>query len=205
MRAATTGRISSRTALVGALLLVASMAGAQEAQPSAAGAAPSAAPAAAPPPQRAPPYYYPYPYPYPYAYTPQGQADGEDDDDDDDFAERQEKARKKALRESTELASPGMLAGGIVMTSIGAVAMVSGLVLMVEAADTSIAGVDRPDDEMMTAGAFLLGGGAIVFGIGLPVLVMGRKRVPKEPGRWQTGASMHLTLGPGRASVAGRF
>lgn len=66
-------------------------------------------------------------------------------------------------------------------------------------------GPDQTDDEMMTAGALLMGGGAVVLGIGLPVLIMGRKRVPKGPGSWQTGGSMHLTLGPGRASVAGRF
>jgi hypothetical protein len=78
----------------------------------------------------------------------------------------------------------GLLAGGAVLTGVGGAALVASAVLAVAYALSGITFFDttEPDSNLGYAALGCLGGGLAAIGAGIPMIVVGVQRVPKEPG-----------------------
>ncbi|WP_437729688.1 hypothetical protein [Sorangium sp. So ce1335] len=104
--------------------------------------------------------------------------------------------------------SKGMMVTGIVLTSIGAVALIGGG-LAFASADSG----DPVEDEFgyldegesaADAGAALVVGGLIFAGVGIPLAIIGGRKVPVEPAKSAAAApapSPELVLGPRYAGL----
>jgi hypothetical protein len=117
--------------------------------------------------------------------------------------------------------NPGLMIGGIVLTFAGAVGLVFSAVLITSAngryeiyCDDGGGFVyrcdERDDEAMLTGGWVTLGGSLAAMAVGIPLWVIGGKRVPatdqKEESE-QPKAALRPTLvvGPGSASLKMAF
>jgi hypothetical protein len=73
----------------------------------------------------------------------------------------------------------GLVAGGAVLTGVGGASVLAALLLGFAYGLSGIGG--SPEDGLGTAALACLGGGAAGLGAGIPMLVVGLKRVPREP------------------------
>lgn len=102
--------------------------------------------------------------------------------------------------------NPGMLAGGVVMIAAGLAGVITGAVLVSTAVNRIDIYCDSPsfpcahmdDGTRKTGGALLMAGGAVVGALGIPLWIIGAKKVPivKAP---------EVRVGAGTASVMFRF
>lgn len=113
----------------------------------------------------------------------------------------------KAFRDrTTERRSVGMMAGGIVLSGVGLAGLVTTFVLAFASAFEH--GSDQ--DQLATAALFTGLGSAGCIGAGIPMIVVGAKRVPKQvegapaPAPPVESASAALVVGPW-SGVTGRF
>jgi hypothetical protein len=101
--------------------------------------------------------------------------------------------------------SPGLMIGGIVLTSAGAVVLSIGAVLA-GAENQSDCVCDElgcdcgSSDEEQTTGIVLIVSGLVGVGVGIPMIVIGAKKVPdvSEP-------QAAVLLGPGSAKLRVQF
>ena len=95
---------------------------------------------------------------------------------------KEELRDKKALLKDEErrltTRDVGLIAGGGVLTGLGALSLVSSVVLIFVYAGSSIDG--NPDDEYGWASLATLGGGVLGLSAGIPMIVVGSRRGPRE-------------------------
>ena len=127
-----------------------------------------------------PPYYYPYPSPQ--EYPPPAIHRGQEDDDDDDAGRGKRKSR-------------GMMAVGIVLTSLGGVGTLAGVVWAAVIADRHA--------EELPAPIGLTVAGALCVAFGVPMIIIGARR-EKQPGA-EVVAAHQVRLGPAGASWRSSF
>ncbi|WP_434040744.1 MULTISPECIES: hypothetical protein [Sorangium] len=98
--------------------------------------------------------------------------------------------------------SKGMMVTGIVLTSLGTIALLGGgLALASTCSDPECASYDEEDGG---AGAALVVGGLIFAGVGIPLAIVGGRLVPVEPEKKAASApapSTELVLGPRYAGL----
>lgn len=119
-----------------------------------------------------------------------------------------------------ERRSKGMMAGGIVLIGVGALSLITGLVTYAVGSigpyqssncygSYNCGGSYVPDSGTRTAGIVLMVGGVAGLGVGIPLTVIGAKKVPVDPqtGEPKTEASTTPTLriGPTNASLQFAF
>ncbi|WP_438022422.1 hypothetical protein [Sorangium sp. So ce233] len=110
-------------------------------------------------------------------------------------------ATRRAYRDfeerTTERNSPFMMVSGIVLSGLGGVALISGLVLVVANHDDT--GADARD--RYTAALVTAAGGVAGLGVGLPLYVIGKKRVRRdlEP---SAPVAARLLVGPGAVAAS---
>lgn len=113
--------------------------------------------------------------------------------------------------------SPGLMAGGIVLLSAGALSSVLGVAWML-AQDSGQASCEAANDALINAGltpndcssdanspvvgGTLIGVGLAGVGAGIPMTVVGAKRVPLEP---ELGVFVVPSRGGLSAGIGGRF
>ncbi|WP_438021712.1 hypothetical protein [Sorangium sp. So ce233] len=97
--------------------------------------------------------------------------------------------------------SKGMMVTGIVLTSIGTIALLGGgLALASECSDPECASYG--EEEEAGAGAALVVGGLIFAGVGIPLAIVGGRQVPVEPEKKAASApAPSLVLGPRYAGL----
>jgi hypothetical protein len=161
-----------------------------------------AQPAAAPPP-------YPYAYPYPPPGPPAGSNDADykeqirstkqrmkEAEQNGDEAEKErlkeELGRLKAeyaryQKENYVRNSGGMMGGGIALASVGGFGLLVGSIFTLG------------NDDTRTTGYFLIGMGIACIGAGIPLAIVGARRVPKESR--EAGASPILIVSPRGAAL----
>lgn len=104
--------------------------------------------------------------------------DGEGEDEAE-RALREADIHYKEERDRLTQQEPGLIAGGAVLTSAGAVSFVASGVLLVV---WLVSSVDlNPDDKYGWASLACLGGGFLGLGAGIPMIVIGAQRTPRDP------------------------
>lgn len=97
---------------------------------------------------------------------------------------------------STELHSEGMTIAGTVLTSIGVIGGVAGVV--------SLAALDGASAAY--AGMFILAPAGTFLAVGIPILAVGAHEVPREPSDVASDAlSVYLQVRPGGVALVGSF
>jgi hypothetical protein len=105
--------------------------------------------------------------------------------------------------------SVGMMVAGIVLTSIGAVAAVAGAVVADEAEEGEVeCDFDfcerEVDEERRTAGIVVAVAGVAMLGAGIPLIIVGARKVPAEPGESsRRAAPPRVALKLGTAALEG--
>jgi hypothetical protein len=147
------------------------------------------------------PYVYPYPYYYPQAASERI-----------DYRLPPPPPRR--------LNSPGMMAGGILMVAGGLAGVIGGAVLVSTATNRIDIYCDSPsfpcahmdDGTRKTGGALLMAAGALVGAAGIPLWIVGAKKIPiaKDPSQPDPTAPKpafvpEVRVGAGSASVMFRF
>jgi hypothetical protein len=101
--------------------------------------------------------------------------------------------------------SPGLMVGGIVLTAVGAVTLSIGAVLasasnQYDCACTELGCDCGVSDDNETTGIVLIVSGLVGVGVGIPMIVIGAKKVPavSEP-------QASVLLGPGSAKLRVQF
>jgi hypothetical protein len=91
--------------------------------------------------------------------------------------DRLKRAKKEHARATTKRRSTGVMVGGIVLSGVGGVTLISGLIL-------TLAGSAQDGTEngrrLQTVGGIMLGGSALAIGAGIPMAVVGGKKVPRD-------------------------
>lgn len=139
-----------------------------------------APPASSPPPGYGypPPGYYPYPYPYyppPYGYMP---PPGYGPPPSSSSSSSAETPPPETPPDRLVRKSPGMLYGGVLLTSIGGVGLISAGVLGSVTAGCGDCSSSSQDTKSIVALTMLIVGG-ICVAAGIPLIISGGKRVPK--------------------------
>ncbi len=165
---------------------------------------PAASGSAAPPPGYGPygPYYYPYPY-YGAPYS------------------TETPAPPPPPPPPTKRANPAMMGIGIAMTSLGIVGVLSGLASFATAnnridiyCDGGFQCGTRDDEDLQVAGGVLMIVGGVFVAGGIPLWVIGAKRVPLKDGEnpekkpsepSPPPAQATLKIGPGSAGIQVSF
>ncbi|WP_437874622.1 hypothetical protein [Sorangium sp. So ce513] len=110
-------------------------------------------------------------------------------------------AARRAYRDfeerTTEPNSPFMMVSGLVLSGLGGVAVITGLVLVVAKHDDT--GADARD--RYTVALATAAGGAVGLGVGLPLYVIGKKRVRKDI-ESSAPLAARLLVGPGAVAAA---
>lgn len=104
----------------------------------------------------------------------------------------------------TELYSPGMVAGGAILSGLGAVGAVVGTSVIVDSATRESSRNPTAGLAVVFGGVFL-GGGVLLLGGGIPVIVVGAQQVPVEGAAVVPSAHASLRLGAGSLSLSGAF
>lgn len=110
-------------------------------------------------------------------------------------------ATRRAYRDfeerATERNSPLMMVSGLVLSGLGGAAVITGLVLVVANHDDT--GADARD--RYTVALATAAGGAVGLGVGLPLYVIGKKRVRKD---LESSAPLaaRLLVGPGAVAAS---
>jgi hypothetical protein len=91
--------------------------------------------------------------------------------------DRLKRARKEHARATTKRRSTGLMVGGIVLSGVGGVTLICGLIFTLagSAQDQSANG-----RKLQTVGGIMLGGSALAIGAGIPMAVVGGKKVPRD-------------------------
>ncbi|WP_437725714.1 hypothetical protein [Sorangium sp. So ce861] len=111
--------------------------------------------------------------------------------------------------------SPGLMLGGIALTAGGTIAFFAGTGLLASASEryeiycdfggyTSICDT-RTDGPRQVAGALVSIGGGLMLAVGIPLWVIGGKKVPATADAPEEPAQTTLSLGPGSAALRTRF
>ena len=110
---------------------------------------------------------------------------------------------KKCDDESgTRFNSPGLMAGGVAAIIVGGLGAVVGGLMLSDATNPE-RGLDEATRDTETArGVAVLVVGLSVLSAGIPMLVVGRKRVPKKTG---TALAPTFTIGPTGGSLSWSF
>ena len=96
----------------------------------------------------------------------------------------------------TEMASPGMFAAGVTLTSIGGLAALGGTGLALASGGSPGGGYGA------LFGGAIAGGGVLFLGAGIPLTVVGSRKVPE---RTRADALPEVTVGIGSLAMTGRF
>ncbi len=109
-------------------------------------------------------------------------------------------------REDVERTSTGAFVSGIVMTSVGGAAVLTGFGLLIAAAATDAAnsGERLSDNLQLSAEITLLSGVGLVGG-GIPLMVWGGERVMADRGTGAAAPTVALEVTPGGAAIGGSF
>ena len=80
-------------------------------------------------------------------------------------------------RAVTVVAALALMVGGIVLSGVGGVTLISGLILTLAGSAQ-----DRTENgrRLQTVGGIMLGGSALAIGAGIPMAVVGGKKVPRD-------------------------
>jgi hypothetical protein len=111
--------------------------------------------------------------------------------------DRTEDAFKRFMKRSRKRYSPAMMVGGVVLTTAGAISTVAGLATVLPNVACIGTEPDQPCEHQYGLGAALIAAGLIGIGVGVPLLVIGKKKVVEHPERGETVQSAHLVLGTG--------
>ncbi|WP_437774755.1 hypothetical protein [Sorangium sp. So ce1097] len=110
-------------------------------------------------------------------------------------------AARRAYRDfeerTTERNSPFMMVSGLVLSGLGGAAVITGLVLVVANHDDT--GADARD--RYTVALATAAGGAVGLGVGLPLYVIGKKRVRKDI-ESSAPVAARLLVGPGAVAAS---
>jgi hypothetical protein len=91
--------------------------------------------------------------------------------------DRLKRAKKEHAKATTQRRSTGLMVGGIVLSGVGGVTLISGLIL-------TLAGSAQDQSEngrrLQVVGGTMLGGSALAIGAGIPMAVVGGKKVPRD-------------------------
>jgi len=93
-------------------------------------------------------------------------------------------------------ADNGMVAGGIVLTVVGAAGTIGGAYFAFVPLESAGSQSNRSVDQRIVAAALV--GGAVAFSFGVPLLTMGARNLPRDQ-------TVDLHAGPGHVSLAGTF
>lgn len=127
-------------------------------------------------------------------------ADAKEYDREDDVEALQkqldgtEDAFKRFMKRSRKRYSPAMMVGGVVLTTAGAVAAVAGLVAIVFKDGYFAANPDEYHGPPYD-GVPVLVAGLVGLGVGVPLLMIGKKKVVEHPELGEPVESVHLVLG----------
>ncbi|WP_437578430.1 hypothetical protein [Sorangium sp. So ce887] len=111
--------------------------------------------------------------------------------------------------------SPSLMLGGIALTAGGTIAFFAGTGLLASASEryeiycdfggyTGICDT-RTDGPRQVAGALVSIGGGIMLAVGIPLWIIGGKKVPATADAPEAPAQTTLSLGPGSAALQTRF
>ncbi|WP_437648445.1 hypothetical protein [Sorangium sp. So ce362] len=111
--------------------------------------------------------------------------------------------------------SPSLMLGGIALTAGGTIAFFAGTGLLASASEryeiycdfggyTGICDT-RTDGPRQVAGALVSIGGGIMLAVGIPLWIIGGKKVPATADAPEKPAQTTLSLGPGSAALQTRF
>ncbi|WP_437611392.1 hypothetical protein WMF20_05770 [Sorangium sp. So ce834] len=111
--------------------------------------------------------------------------------------------------------SPGLMLGGIALTAGGTIAFFAGTGLLASASEryeiycdfgggTGICDT-RTDGPRQVAGALVSIGGGIMLAVGIPLWIIGGKKVPATAEAPEEPAQTTLSFGPGSAALRTRF
>ncbi|AGP34073.1 hypothetical protein SCE1572_05900 [Sorangium cellulosum So0157-2] len=111
--------------------------------------------------------------------------------------------------------SPGLMLGGIALTAGGTIAFFAGTGLLASASERYEIYCDRDgfigicntrtDGPRQVAGALVSIGGGIMLAVGIPLWVIGGKKVPANAEATEEPAQTTLSFGPGSAALRTRF
>lgn len=102
---------------------------------------------------------------------------------------------------STELHSPGMVAGGTVLSVLGVVSAVVGVAAIANVATRENYGNPTANLSGVFGGVFL-GGGVLLLGGGIPLIVVGAKEVPVDGAAPVAQAELRVGAGSAAFSMA---
>ncbi len=109
--------------------------------------------------------------------------------------------RYPKMRRRTELLVPG-----IVMSATGGITAFTGLILLAASVQTSVYGVSGTNTDLRTAGLVTLIAGTVVAVGGIPLIVIGARKVPVEDDEpMETSALPALSVGPTGANMSWQF
>lgn len=97
-----------------------------------------------------------------------------------------------------------MVAGGAILSGLGAVGAVVGTSVIVDSATRESSRNPTAGLAVVFGGVFL-GGGVLLLGGGIPLIVVGAQQVPVEGAAPATQAHAALRLGAGSLSLSGAF
>jgi hypothetical protein len=126
-----------------------------------------------------------------------------DDLDDSEWADKP--------KPRTRLNSVGAMVTGIVLSGVGAMSALSGLVYMA-IPDTACSTPEDPyatcpTDTLRSTGQVLLIAGGLMVAVGIPLIVVGAKRVPVESTGWMAPPvfTASIRVGPGALGINGTW
>ncbi len=109
-------------------------------------------------------------------------------------------------REDVERTSTGAFVSGIVMTSVGGAAVLTGFGLLIAAGATDAAGGnERLSDNLQLSAEITLLSGVGLVGGGIPLMVWGGERVMSDRGTGAAAPTVALKIAPGGAAIGGSF
>lgn len=109
-------------------------------------------------------------------------------------------------REDVERTSTGGFVSGIVMTSVGGAAVLTGFGLLIAAVATDAAGTsERLTDNLQLSAEITLLSGVGLVGGGIPLMVWGGERVMADRNMGAAAPSVALKVAPGGAAIGGAF
>lgn len=107
------------------------------------------------------------------------------------------------MKEDWPMRSVGMVVGGSILTGAGGIGLIASIYLLNSSSVTcSVDGSTCSDNGKKTAGFVVLLVSGAAIGVGIPLIIAGRKKVPPKP---DPGATATLHLGPRGGALAFQF
>src|SRR5262249_31940905 len=95
--------------------------------------------------------------------------------------ERERRRQEERMKEDWPIKSPGMVIGGSILTAVGGIGLFTGMFMGISGANCGIFSSFREDTGKRGARVILLIPRSGGRGVGIPLIVVGKKKVPPRP------------------------